>query len=168
MLIKTVLTMGILIGAIFALAGAMRSIRGAADDAKAIAGTLDALHASASKADFNGYFALFAPDGVFLGTDATERWTVDEFKAYAKPFFDKGQGWTYTTVEGKRFITIADDGGTAWFDELLDNAKYGRCRGTGVLRKIGDDWRIAQYNLTFTIPNDVADDVGALIKGKTK
>src|SRR4051812_38120578 len=57
---------------------------------------LDALHNSASKADAAKYFALFAPDAVFLGTDATERWTVDEFKAFAKPYFDQGKGWTYT------------------------------------------------------------------------
>jgi hypothetical protein len=138
------------------------------DEAQSIAATLDAFHAAASKADFNGYFSLFAPDGVFLGTDATERWTVEEFKAYAKPSFDKGHGWTYAAVEGKRFITIADDGKIAWFDELLINAKYGSCRGSGVLRRIGDNWRIAQYNLAFMIPNDVAKDVVALIKDKAK
>jgi hypothetical protein len=43
---------------------------------------------------------MFAPDGIFIGTDATERWTVAEFKAYAKPHFDKGRGWTYTWSSG--------------------------------------------------------------------
>jgi ketosteroid isomerase-like protein len=34
---------------------------------------LDALHARASAADFDGYFELYTDDAVFLGTDATER-----------------------------------------------------------------------------------------------
>jgi hypothetical protein len=137
------------------------------DESQAIARTLDALHAAASKADGERYFVLFAPDAVFLGTDATERWTLNEFKVYAQQRFDQGMGWTYALVEGSRHITTAEGETIAWFDELLDNAKYGRCRGSGVLRKIGDDWRIAQYNLTFTIPNDVAGDVVALIKARS-
>ena len=36
---------------------------------------LDNFHSAASKAQFNEYFATFTPDGVFIGTDATERWT---------------------------------------------------------------------------------------------
>ena len=59
----------------------------------------------------------------------------------------------------------------AWFDELLDNAKYGRCRGTGVLRKMESGkggWKIVQYNLTLTIPNEVAGEVVALVKAKQK
>lgn len=44
---------------------------------------LDGFHSAASKALFNEYFATFTPDGVFIGTDATERWTVEQFKAYA-------------------------------------------------------------------------------------
>lgn len=136
------------------------------DGVSAITGTLDALHAAAAKGDGAAYFKLFAPDAVFLGTDATERWTLAEFKAYAQQRFDQGTGWTYTLVPGSRHITIADGSTIAWFDELLDNAKYGRCRGTGVLRRIDNEWKIAQYNLTFTIPNEVASAVVALVKAK--
>ena len=167
MLMKSMAALAIVGGALCTSAAPTEPRLGV-DDSKSMAATLDAFHAAASKADFNGYFALFAPDGVFLGTDATERWTVEEFKAYAKPHFDQGTGWTYTPIKDKRFITIADDGRTAWFDELLSNEKYGTCRGSGVLRKIGDDWRIAQYNLSFMIPNDVAKDVVALIRSKQK
>ena len=168
MLIKNLLTLSMLSGAIIALTGAMHSPSIAPNGPDAVAATLDAFHAAASKANFNAYLALFAPDGVFLGTDGTERWTVEEFKTYCRPYFDKGQGWTYTAIEGKRFITIADDGTVAWFDELLTNDKYGTCRGSGVLRRIGDDWRIAQYSLAFTIPNDVAKDVVALVNARQK
>ena len=127
-----------------------------------IANVLDAFHAAASNADFEAYFGAFASGAVFLGTDATERWTVDEFKTFAKPHFDRGTGWTYVAVE--RHVTVGVDGEAAWFDELLQNAKYGKCRGSGVLLATNDGWKIAQYNLTFVVPNDVALDVVDVIR----
>ena len=33
------------------------------------------------------------------------------------------------------------------------------CRGSGVLEKIGDKWKIRQFVLSMTVPNDVSDDV---------
>ena len=128
-----------------------------ADPVQHIETTLAALHGAASKADGKRYFELFAPDAVFLGTDATERWTIDEFRAYAMKRFETGTGWTYTLRPDTRHIVT--EGDVAWFDELLDNAKYGTCRGSGVLRKIGETWKIAQYNLAFAIPNERAEEV---------
>ena len=121
------------------------------------AATLDALHAAAARADGAAYFALFASDAVFLGTDAAERWTVDEFRAYAEPFFSKGQGWTYTPTE--RHVFVDSSGDTAWFDERLDNAKYGEVRGSGVLVRRNGEWLVAQYNLAFPVPNSLAPDL---------
>src|SRR5262245_9578968 len=118
---------------------------------------LDAFHRAASNANFDEYFGLFAPDGIFIGTDATERWTVEAFKAYAKPHFDKGRGWTYVVVE--RHVNVSDDDRHASFDELLDNAALGRCRGTGVVRRVAGVWKIEQYHLTIPVPNALADDV---------
>ena len=118
---------------------------------------LDAFHRAASGAKFDEYFGMFAPDGIFIGTDATERWTVEAFKTYAKPHFDKGRGWTYTVVE--RHVNVSSDDRHASFDELLDNADLGRCRGTGVLRRVGGAWKIEQYHLTIPVPNALADDV---------
>ena len=118
---------------------------------------LDAFHRAASNAKFDEYFGMFAPDGVFIGTDATERWTVEQFKAYAKPHFDKGRGWTYVVVE--RHVNVAVDDRHASFDELLDNATLGRCRGTGVVRRVAGAWKIELYHLTIPIPNALAEDV---------
>jgi pimeloyl-ACP methyl ester carboxylesterase/ketosteroid isomerase-like protein len=115
---------------------------------------LDDFHDAAAKADFDRYFGHFAPDAVFIGTDASERWTLDEFRAFARPYFDRGQGWTY--VKKSRHVAISRDGGVAWFDEITENAKLGTCRGSGVLVRIDDAWRIAQYHLTVPIPNDLA------------
>lgn len=128
----------------------------------AVAAVLDELHAAASSADFERYFALYAEDAVFLGTDATERWTLAEFQNYARAPFSQGRGWTYTMLE--RHITISEHGHVAWFDERLDNASLGETRGSGVLVHSPDGWKIAQYNLTIPIPNDLADEVVGRIR----
>ena len=142
---------------LFAALLAACATRPPAGEEPAIGRVLDDFHDAASKADEERYFALFAPDGVFLGTDATERWTVEEFRRYAHPHFSKGRGWTYAPRD--RHIWIARDGRFATFDELLDNEGYGELRGTGALARTDEGWRILQYNLTFTVPNDAADDV---------
>ena len=46
-------------------------------------------------------------DAIFLGTDKTERWTVEEFKAYAEPAFSDGNGWTYEVVERNWELVVA-------------------------------------------------------------
>jgi len=56
---------------------------------------LDDWHKAAAAADEARYFSHFAPNGVFLGTDASERWTVSEFRAYAKPHFDRKKAWSF-------------------------------------------------------------------------
>ena len=128
-----------------------------ADSREDINALLDAFHRAASDPKSDVYFGMFAPDGIVIGTDATERWTVEAFKAYAKPYFDKGRGWTYVAVE--RHINVSGDDRHASFDELLDNAELGRCRGTGVLRRVGGTWKFEQYHLTIPVPNALADDL---------
>lgn len=135
-------------------------------DTEAVAKTLDAFHAAASKADEESYFDLMAPNGVFLGTDATENWDKAAFRAFAHPHFSQGKGWTFTPRN--RHIYLSKDGKVAWFDELLDSATYGECRGTGVLEKLDGQWKIAQYHLTIPMPNDLAKELVALIRGAKK
>lgn len=130
----------------------------------AVSRVLDALHHNAAVADEQAYFALFAPEGVFFGTDATERWTVEEFRAYAHPYFAQGQGWTYVLRGGTRHAEFDPTGHVAWFDEILDNDSYGETRGTGVMRLIDGEWRIAQYHLTIPVPNALARDVVDMIR----
>ncbi|HVZ94861.1 MAG TPA: nuclear transport factor 2 family protein [Phycisphaerales bacterium] len=139
-----------------------------ADDA-AVSHVLDELHEAASKADGKRYFSLYTDDAIFLGTDATERWTITEFRAYAQKRFDTGTGWTYSAKS--RHIYFNDAGDTAWFDEALENAKYGECRGSGVLVKTGaggGDWKIAQYNLLVPVPNDLMPKVTEMIREHLK
>ena len=133
---------------------------------KGVEQTLDALHRFASRADDEKYFSLFTDDAVFLGTDATERWPIAEFREYAMARFNTGVGWTYKTK--KRFIYFNNDVSTAWFDEVVINEKYGECRGTGVLEKRGGKWRISHYNLTVPVPNDLLVTVVEMIREHEK
>ncbi len=123
---------------------------------------LDAFHQAAAAADEQAYFGLFAQGGVFLGTDASERWDVAGFRAYAHPYFSTGRGWTYTPRD--RHVRVGRTGDVAWFDERLDHAKYGELRGTGVLVREAQAWKIMQYNLTFTVPNAMAGEVVPLLR----
>ena len=96
----------------------------------AIAARLDGVHAAAAAADEEKYFSYFTPDAVFLGTDASERWTRDEFRKWAHPYFAKGKAWTYKSMA--RWITFCARPQVAWFDELLDTPQHGavpRLRG---------------------------------------
>jgi len=127
-----------------------------------VAAVLDDFHLAASEAAGERYFDHFALDAIFLGTDPGERWSVGEFRAFADPYFSRGQGWTYLPVD--RHVVLSESGELAWFDELLDNDSYGRCRGSGVLRKTESGWKIVQYNLTMVIPNEVARDVASMIR----
>ncbi len=141
---------------------AMAATVAAENPEKDVDAVLTALHTAASEANGELYFSLFTDDAVFMGTDATERWSVDDFKAFAEPYFSKGRGWTYTKTE--RNIFFSADGKTAWFDEMLSNENYGTCRGTGVLVLSDRGWRFTQYNLTIPIPNDLARDFAEEIK----
>jgi len=123
---------------------------------------LDDFHDAAAKADGPRYFGHMTDDAVFIGTDPDERWPVAKFRRFAEPYFDRGTAWTY--VRTRRHVRLAPGADVAWFDELLDNAKYGVCRGTGVLERGDGEWRIAQYCLTIPIPNDVAGDVVEMIQ----
>lgn len=130
-------------------------------DEQAVSEVLDTLHDAASRGDFDRYFGTYTEDAIFFGTDATERWTKDQFKTYARPAFEDGSGWTFVTTE--RHIFFSDDGNTAWFDEAQTHDRYGVTRGTGVLVRVGDGWKIAQYNLTVPIPNSMLLEVAARI-----
>ena len=129
----------------------------AEDQNTSINSLLDGLHQDAHEGNFKAYFARYAKNAFFLGTDKTERWTIEEFKAYARPAFNDGHGWTYSVVERN----LEGDGDTRWFDEILFNEKLGHCRGTGVVQLINNEWKIAHYALTMLVPNTIAADVGS-------
>lgn len=117
---------------------------------------LDAFNVAAAKSDFNAYFNFYADESTFIGTDATEVWDKKAFMIWAKPYFDKKKTWNFTSL--KRNIYFSKDGKLAWFDEVLDT-QMKICRGSGVVEKINGAWKVKQYVLSMTIPNDVSDKV---------
>ena len=129
--------------------------------AKQVAAVLDDWHQAASVADEERYFRYFAPNGVFMGTDATERWTVSQFREWARPHFAQKKAWSFKPHD--RHVDFSSDGAIAWFDEMLDTPNLGVCRGSGVLTRSGAGphaaWKIAQYNLSIAIPNALADSI---------
>jgi dienelactone hydrolase len=128
---------------------------------------LDAWHDAAARADENAYFAHFADESsIFMGTDATERWTATEFRAWAKPYFDRRRAWSFKVVE--RHTYLSPDETTAWFDEVLDTPNMGPCRGSGVAVKRDDTWKIAHYNLTVPVPNAILDKVVEMVAEELK
>jgi len=127
---------------------------------------LDRFHQAAADANYDQYFDLLADNAIFIGTDSTERWTKQEFSQYVKPFFSKGKGWLYTTTA--RNISYTQGDSVVFFDELLWNQAYGQCRGVGVLKKLGDQWKILQYSLSIPIPNSRAKSIVDIIQQSSK
>lgn len=128
---------------------------------EAIDSTLEAWHEAASNAAFETYFDLMTADAVFIGTDATEHWDIPAFKAYSKPHFDKGKAWSFTAVERNIYLNETQD--IAWFDELLDT-QMKLCRGSGVLKKTPNGWKIAHYVLSIAVPNEHVGELIAIKK----
>lgn len=123
---------------------------------KTINSTLDSWHKAAANAEYDNYFSYMTSNSIFIGTDATENWQLDAFKAFSKPYFDKGKAWDFKCLQ--RSIYFDKTQNTAWFDELLDT-QMKICRGSGVLIKQGNTWKIAHYVLSMTVPNDNLDEV---------
>lgn len=117
---------------------------------------LDNWHKAAAQANFRDYFDAMADESVFIGTDATENWNKKAFENFAEPYFDRGKAWNFTALE--RHVFFSKDGKTAWFDELLDT-QMKICRGSGVLEKTKNGWKIKHYVLSMTIPNDNSDEI---------
>ena len=117
---------------------------------------LNLWHNAAAEASFEDYFRLMTNDAVFIGTDATENWQLDTFKSFSKPYFDKGKAWSFKALE--RNIYLSDDKKLAWFDELLDT-QMELCRGSGIIEKTVDGWKVKHYVLSIAIPNDNIKEV---------
>jgi hypothetical protein len=124
------------------------------DDKQQIAAMLDSFNLAAARADYNGYFNYYTDDAIFTGTDATERWNKQQFMVWSKKYFDRGRAWNFKSID--RHIYIGENKNIAWFDELL-NTQMKICRGSGVVVKKDGVWKIQQYILSITMPNDQID-----------
>ncbi|TFW19324.1 hypothetical protein E4L96_11880 [Massilia arenosa] len=107
------------------------------------------------------YFDKIAPDGVYIGTDKTELWHREEFRAWAKPYFARGSAWSFKAV--KRNVYWAPDRSVIWFDELLDT-QMGPCQASGVIRRTAKGFQIEHYQLSMAVPNELGKQVTSLIQ----
>ena len=123
---------------------------------KQIAAMLDSFNVAAARADYNGYFNYFTEDAIFIGTDATENWDKKAFMTWAKKYFDKKTTWNFTSIQRKIYFGKHED--IAWFDELL-STQMKICRGSGVVVKQNNEWKVQQYVLSMTIPNNLSDGI---------
>ena len=89
------------------------------NDKEIINQTLNNLHKYASEADGEKYLALFDNEAVFYGTDATERWHINEFKKYTLDRFKNGIGWTYNPI--KKYLYKWEH---CLFDEEIENSGW--------------------------------------------
>lgn len=133
---------------------------GAQQTEKEINQFIDQWHLAASQANGKVFFESIADNGVYIGTDAKERWTKTEFVSFAMPYFDKGKAWDFKPYD--RDLHVTSDGKNAWFSELL-TTWMGVCRGSGVLRKTKQGWKIEQYHLSVTVPNEIIKDFITLV-----
>src|SRR5688572_28094984 len=129
--------------------------------ADAINQLLDQWHKAAADANSTLFFGSMAEDAIYIGTDATERWTKTEFMTFAKPYFDRGNAWDFKPHD--RDLHVTSNGKNAWFSELL-TTWMGICRGSGVLRKTKAGWKIEQYHLSVTVPNEIIKDFITLVE----
>lgn len=131
------------------------------DEKLTINTVLDQWHKAAATADEDVFFGTMTKDGIYLGTDASERWLRDELKEWSAKYFDRETAWAFTPHD--RQIYMTDNGQIAWFEELLDT-RFGTCRGSGVLERTPGGWKLAHYNLALTIPNERMDQVMETLK----
>ena len=123
---------------------------------------LNQWHRDVATYRYEAYFDKMTEDAVFVGTDASEVWQKKDFQEFAKPFFLKKHTWNFIAVSRNIY---GPREGIAWFDEILDTW-MGLCRGSGVVVKQGEQWKIQHYVLSIAVPNDVTREVIALKKEK--
>jgi hypothetical protein len=122
---------------------------------------MDNWHMAAATADEEVFFGSMTEDGIYLGTDKTEKWTRDEMSEWANEYFQRESAWSFTAID--RDVYFSEDGKIAWLNEKLDTW-MGVCKGTAVLVLKENDWKIALYDLSVTIDNEKIDQFLELIK----
>jgi len=111
-------------------------------------------HQAATVADADAFFGTMTEDALYLGTDPSEKWQRDELRKWADFAFKRDTAWAFEPYNRDIHFNKGDE--LAWFDELL-KTKMGICRGSGIVVKTHDGWRIKYYNLSVTIANEKMD-----------
>lgn len=130
---------------------------------EAINSFIDNWHLAAARADADAFFGGMTEDGIYIGTEAGERWLRDELKEWSKEYFERDSAWNFKPGDREIYFTENED--FAWFEEKLDT-QMGVCHGSGVLQLTADGWKVKHYHLSVTVPNDKIDDFIKLIEAE--
>lgn len=125
---------------------------------------IDNWHHAAAIADEDVFFGSLADSAVYLGTDPKERWLKQEFMDWGMKYFERETAWAFKPYN--RFWEFSEDMNYAWFDELLET-HMGICRGSGVLKKEENRWKIVHYNLALTLPNEQMNEFRNIVNMET-
>lgn len=139
-----------LIGAV--LFGLSLTVRALADATPET--TLDALHKAGADANAAAFESRLAEDVVFLGIAGAGRLEGQAAREFFAVHLAQERIWAYRSSQ--REIRASADGNVAWFDETLEHDELGIGRGTGVLVRSREGWKVAQYNLTVPIIDGAA------------
>ncbi len=137
----------------------------AQSDVSTINAFVDQWHVSAATVNAKIFFESMDKNAIYIGTADHERWTKAEFVSFAKPYFDKGKAWDFKPYD--RDVHVTSDGQYAWFSELL-TTWMGVCRGSGIVHKTPTGWKIDQYHLSVTVPNEIIKDFITLVDNSKK
>ncbi|RMF00441.1 MAG: hypothetical protein D6772_06380, partial [Bacteroidetes bacterium] len=124
---------------------------GASAPADSLHALLDAWHRAAATADADAFYGSMAPDAIYLGTDASERWLRDELREWAAFAFEREAAWDFKPTHREVYFT--DNQTYAWWEEVL-HTWMGPCRGSGVAQRTDEGWKIKHYHLSVTLPNE--------------
>jgi hypothetical protein len=84
---------------------------------------VDSWHDDAAHARMD-YFDKMAADGVYIGTDRSELWQRDAFKAWARKYFEgKKSAWSFKAT--RRNVYTSGDGKLIWFDDCSIRPTWG-------------------------------------------
>ncbi len=120
---------------------------------------LDQWHEAAANANAELFFGSMAEEGIYIGTDVSERWLRDELREWAKFAFERESAWTFKAKE-RNWHFLNEE--VAIADEVLDTW-MGDCRSTAVLKKENEEWLIYHYQLSVTVPNERIEDFKKLL-----
>ena len=107
------------------------------------------------------FFDKIAADGIYIGTDKTERWTKESFREWAKPAFARPTAWAFTPLH--RNIRFTPDRQVVWFDEQV-RSSMGILQASGVVRATAERFEIVHYQLSIAVPNEVIPQVTGIIE----
>ncbi len=135
--------------------------------AAAVESVLADFHLAAWNADPQGAIEHLAPDAIFLGPDAADRFDTDELRER----FSDVIGWLSEATE--RHVVVSADETLAWFDQRLESRQLGELRATGVLRFANDrpagggpagSWQIVQYHVAMPVPNELLGELSEKLR----